>query len=178
MIEILLKAACSMYLYNIILFAFPNSLTTTADADHDQACGKTIWQGTGPTGPPSKAATKVSKWSGVQVKRTAKHVKKSLVSLLLRGRLGDAISCHRGKISKVSPMGVCVDVGGLSRCVYYLQIIKRVDVTFACKLFEIKKYINHKSSMKIKLWSHHWFSHNKNIETRSNLTIFWQIFYS
>jgi hypothetical protein len=35
-----------------------------------------------------------------------------------------------------------------------------------------KKFINHKSNIKIKFRSHNWISDNKNFETRSHLTIF------
>jgi hypothetical protein len=46
-------------------------------------------------------------------------------------------------------------------------------------LIETKKSVHHKPNIKIKFWSHHWISDNKNFETRSHLTIFWQIlFYS
>jgi hypothetical protein len=44
-------------------------------------------------------------------------------------------------------------------------------------LVETKKSINHKSNIKIKFRSHHWISDNKNFETRSHLTIFWQTFF-
>jgi hypothetical protein len=39
-----------------------------------------------------------------------------------------------------------------------------------------KKSINHKSSIKIEFRFHHWIPDNKNFETRSHLTIFWQTF--
>jgi hypothetical protein len=39
---------------------------------------------------------------------------------------------------------------------------------------KLKKSINHKSNIKIKFRSHYWISDNKNFETRSHLTIFWQ----
>jgi hypothetical protein len=42
-----------------------------------------------------------------------------------------------------------------------------------------RKSINHKPNIKIKFQSHHSISDNKNFETRSHLTIFWQtLFYS
>jgi hypothetical protein len=43
-------------------------------------------------------------------------------------------------------------------------------------LIKTKKSINHKPNIKIKFRSHHWISDNKNFETRSYLTIFWQTF--
>jgi hypothetical protein len=39
-------------------------------------------------------------------------------------------------------------------------------------LIETKKSINHKPNIKIKFESHYWISDNKNLETRSHLTIF------
>jgi hypothetical protein len=44
-------------------------------------------------------------------------------------------------------------------------------------LIETKKSINHKPNIKIKIWSYHWISDNKNFETRSHLTIFWKTFF-
>jgi hypothetical protein len=44
-------------------------------------------------------------------------------------------------------------------------------------LIKTKKSINHKPNIKIKFRLHHWIFDNKNFETRSHLTIFWQTFF-
>jgi hypothetical protein len=50
------------------------------------------------------------------------------------------------------------------------------DINHVQHWLKLKKPINNKPNIKVKFRSHHWISNNKNFETRSHLTIFWQAF--